>query len=326
MSVETWSPARIDPAQATLDATLSRRRAPAQGAGWTVTTGPAQPIDDAEPFAIVLGGHPARLEVPAALVEATLLALDPAAPAAQGVARRLLLELAVEDALGALESWVDVAPPDAPGADLPLQAGLRLMRGGAAWDAVLRLSSGAAEALGAALATLEPAPVLPDIRVPLVVLRGACDLTLQELRTLQPGDVLLPGAGFEGGADGPLLLVAHPRMVWQVRADPGAGMVVTTPRSPASSLGLEGWMMDEQVPGPLVDAELDALPVRLVFEAGRIEVPVGELSQIGPGHVFPLPDRAGLVDIVAAGRRIGQGELVQVGDGAGVRVLRLTPG
>ena len=68
---------------------------------------------------------------------------------------------------------------------------------------------------------------------------------------------------------------------------------------------------------------MDELPVRLVFEAGRAEVPLGELGQVGPGHVFALPGAAGLVHILANGRRIGQGELVQVGEGAGVRVLRL---
>jgi type III secretion protein Q len=74
-----------------------------------------------------------------------------------------------------------------------------------------------------------------------------------------------------------------------------------------------------------VAAALDAIPVRLSFELGRIEVAVDELRAMGPGHVLALPrdPAGGAVDILANGRRVGAGEIVTVGDALGVRVLRL---
>ena len=159
-------------------------------------------------------------------------------------------------------------------------------------------------------------PVALQVRV------GACELPLWELRDLRPGDVLLGDRLDEAAGPGAVLLVAEERWAWQGRHQPGK-VVVLSHRARLASLGLKGWTMDDEMPQPPQDAELNDLPVRLVFEAGRVEVLLGELGQVGPGHVFALPGEAGLVDILANGRRIGQGELVQVGDGTGVRVLRL---
>lgn len=329
LDVPAWTPPRLDPAEADFAARLTRRRQPALAAGWALQAGLPEPVEDPERHPIAIAGHPAALDLPRDLADALLLTLDPAAAAAGGAARRLLLELAAEDVLDALDAVLPITEVGG-GADLPIAIGLTLQFGDAAWPALLHASPAAAGAVMAALATLEPAPVLPDISVALSMRAGACDLSWPELRALQPGDVLLPAAGL----DGTMLLVAQERMVWQGRADPAGGaLAVLSPRHRPSALGVEDWMMDSAAPQPggghaahlLQDAELDELPVRLVFEAGRIEVPVGELSVIGPGHVFEIPGRAGLVDIVSGGRRIGQGELVQVGDAAGVRVLRLGP-
>lgn len=75
------------------------------------------------------------------------------------------------------------------------------------------------------------------------------------------------------------------------------------------------------------DAILEELPVRLVFEAGRVEVTLAELETIGSGWVFPLGRGVdGPVDILANGRRFGTGELVRIGETLGVRVLRIGTG
>ena len=65
--------------------------------------------------------------------------------------------------------------------------------------------------------------------------------------------------------------------------------------------------------------------MRLTFELGRIEVALDELRAMGPGHVLALPrdPGAGQLDILANGRRVGQGEIVAVGDALGIRVLNL---
>ena len=76
-------------------------------------------------------------------------------------------------------------------------------------------------------------------------------------------------------------------------------------------------------PAP-ADAAFDELPIKLVFELGRTEMPLGQLKEIGPGHVFQLERPLGeAVEIHAGNRRIGQGEVVRIDDQVGVRVLRL---
>jgi type III secretion protein Q len=77
---------------------------------------------------------------------------------------------------------------------------------------------------------------------------------------------------------------------------------------------------DSDLQGP----DLDDLPVRLVFELGRVELSLGELQRLAPGALVPLgrpPDEP--VDIMANGRRLGRGTLVQIGDSLGVRIVSL---
>lgn len=72
------------------------------------------------------------------------------------------------------------------------------------------------------------------------------------------------------------------------------------------------------------DSELDSLPLRVVFEMGRLEMSLSEVRQLAPGMTLPLARPLDdVVDIVVNGRRIGRGSLVRVGDGLGVRVSRL---
>ena len=74
----------------------------------------------------------------------------------------------------------------------------------------------------------------------------------------------------------------------------------------------------------LNDAELDELPVRVLFEVGRLDLPLGELRGLDVGALLPLarePESA--VEIVASGKRIGRGTLIKIGECLGVRVTRL---
>lgn len=74
----------------------------------------------------------------------------------------------------------------------------------------------------------------------------------------------------------------------------------------------------------LHDPDLDDLPVRLVFEVGRVELSLGELQRLGPGALVPLgrPLEEPL-DIMANGRRLGRGTLVQIGESLGVRIVSI---
>ena len=71
-------------------------------------------------------------------------------------------------------------------------------------------------------------------------------------------------------------------------------------------------------------ADLDDLPVKIVFELGRLDMSLGEIRRLERGALLPLARPLGeSVDIVANGRRIGRGTLVQIGDSLGVRIVGL---
>lgn len=66
----------------------------------------------------------------------------------------------------------------------------------------------------------------------------------------------------------------------------------------------------------------DSLPVMVGFDLGKQQLSLSELKMLQPGYVFELeqsPDKP--VTITANGKEIGMGQLVQVGDRMGVRIL-----
>ena len=76
-------------------------------------------------------------------------------------------------------------------------------------------------------------------------------------------------------------------------------------------------------PAPVGILDADAIPVNLVFLAGETEVALRDLERVAPGYVFDLGrpvDRH--VEVRANGRRIGIGELVEIDQRVGVRLLK----
>lgn len=72
------------------------------------------------------------------------------------------------------------------------------------------------------------------------------------------------------------------------------------------------------------DTALAMVPVHLVFELGRIDLPLAEVQRLAPGVTLPLAvPVAGEVDILGNGRRIGRGVMVRIGESIGVRIVRL---
>ena len=81
---------------------------------------------------------------------------------------------------------------------------------------------------------------------------------------------------------------------------------------------------DSPPPDVLQKTNLDDIPVKLLFEFGRIELSLAEIRQLAPGAIVPIArPLEDSVDIVANGRRIGRGNLVQIGDSLGIRITRL---
>ena len=153
---------------------------------------------------------------------------------------------------------------------------------------------------------------------------GSVDLTLRQLMSIRLNDVLFAdttpsrsdvlvvfGEKYTARAkleNLQLTLLEYPSTLAHEQS--GIGKMVTPPQS---AHGIENQ-----------DAEFDEIQVKLVFEIGQKQLSVGELRSLEPGHVFDLtrsPRTA--VDIYAATRRVGHGEVVEINGTLGVRVTRL---
>ena len=74
------------------------------------------------------------------------------------------------------------------------------------------------------------------------------------------------------------------------------------------------------------DIPVDDIPVRLVFEIGHTQMPIGTLKHLQPGYTVALEesiDQHKPVTIKANGATIGCGEIVMIDDHLGIRILEI---
>lgn len=150
-----------------------------------------------------------------------------------------------------------------------------------------------------------------DLPAALAVETARMQITVTELRGLQPGDVICPG-------------IAHNTdQVW-IRVPGG-------PRIPGrlreDHVIVEGGWMQEDNENERNETDMlqvDELPVDMTFELGRLTIPLSRLESVDQGYTFTLGglSRSDVI-IRANGRCIGRGELVQVGEEMGVRITNL---
>ncbi|KRQ95018.1 type III secretion system cytoplasmic ring protein SctQ [Bradyrhizobium valentinum] len=164
---------------------------------------------------------------------------------------------------------------------------------------------------------------LAETFVPVVAIlsAGAVRLPVRTLQDLHHGDVLIPDEfPFERGEAA--LTFGH-RYRAIARLDETGARVRSALQH--SKFIQEINAMEGKGASRVVETDdLGDLEIQLTFELGRQTVELEQLRTIAPGYVFPLgrsPNDP--VDIVANGRRIGRGEIVRVGDGLGVRLIRL---
>ncbi len=193
-------------------------------------------------------------------------------------------------------------------------------------NAELHLTSDAARALGRLRErsrSNDNAALASAIAFPIQLCAGTQELAVSELKDLRLGDVILREQPF--GTD-PFVVLSG-RFFAPVKPDGNSYILVADWRSFNKSQ--ESPMKSQtkiDTAGSTEDlGQLEDLPVQLVFEIGRYELPLSELRKLGEGSILPTaPSTANAVNILANGRLVGNGELVKIGAGLGVRVVRLS--
>lgn len=230
----------------------------------------------------------------------------------------LLLEAALSSPLDALEQLFGLSLsllPVEEKSPANLQAiGLRIHRGnGVLGLAVLRLGPTEMALLADALDRLPFQPnTLDRLNCGVVIAVGATLLPTGMLRQLRRGDILLTDDTLE--ADTARIVIAGQRSAIGSKA--GNAYEIISPMQEVAPM--EGQQQES------VETTFDEVKVQIVFEAGRLELPLGELQKMRPGYVLELDRPAGLtVDLTVRGQPIGKAELVQVDNTLGARILRL---
>jgi type III secretion protein Q len=283
-----------------------------------------------------IDGREGLLVVSAALTQTLLRDVDASlsVTALAPADAALLLELAIEDALGRLETLSGcriMLLSLAPGAMVPGVTMVALtisldVQGLGASDCLLCLAPADAVALAGMLdaaAGAEKAAV-EDLAMPVSVRLAAASPTVGELKTLCRGDVML--------VDDECGVTARPVAVIAEHLVAPVDLIAPGIRFSSRPIGGRGsaweWSMEKPTNGAGLtspnDAEFDDLPVRVLFEVGRLELSLGELRRLDVGALLPLAREVeNAVEIVASGKRIGRGTLIKIGESLGVRVTRL---
>lgn len=171
----------------------------------------------------------------------------------------------------------------------------------------------------------------PDPPVMLSLRIGSVLVSPDELMTLGPGFGLVLGTA----AQVRHVIVAGDVLGALVRHD-GSRIVFEGAFAPLARIWPADWnSMTETPPSSATEphqsttvvadaSAIEQLQIPLTFELARMPVSLAELRTIGEGHVIAigaLTERS--VSIMANGRRIGEGELVDLGSSVAIRVTRI---
>jgi type III secretion protein Q len=166
-----------------------------------------------------------------------------------------------------------------------------------------------------------PSPAQDTVAVAVGVRVAAATVAVGDITTLSPGDVVIA----DQQAKTAVAVIAE-HLVAPVELI-AAGARITAPPTRARGSAWE-WSMENGGDSPQPDVaqktNFGDIPVKLLFELGRIELSLAEIRQLAPGAIVPISrPLEDSVDILANGRRIGRGSLVQIGDSLGIRITRL---
>ncbi len=191
------------------------------------------------------------------------------------------------------------------------------------------------------------APIAKDyawLTLPVNLELGHASLTVSDIQSLQSGDIVLLSTSYL--SDGRLRVSISNHFSCLARISGNDLIVQTqlekimeeeskTPEnagevSDAESSGAVGNTVTAEETseataprtGMQTSPDISDLPMDVLFVAGRLNITLKELQRIRPGYVFDLKkDASKEIEIRVNGAEIASGELVEVDDRAGVRVL-----
>ena len=285
-----------------------------------------------------LGGVAGDLMLPEWIATRLLRAVEPD-PRGEidGTTAALLLEMALAEPLGRLEAACGepvelleygrpAASPASPACSDAL-LGIDGLFDGEPFASAVRAPKEVVAALERLAASLPASagPIEPPIAV--AVRLGLARLGAMLLRSLEIGDAVV----LEQPSPGGVIVVAGENLAAPGRLD-GSRVVLEARPQRASATGMEVWVMNENtgrgVSGaegvmPL-DASLQDMQITLVFELARQAASLRDVQSLAPGHIIELgPLAEQRISVLANGARIGEGEIVRVGDATAVRLTRL---
>ena len=258
--------------------------------------------------------------------------------AAAGVADR------IEEFTGTSLLVTDVGETSLPAADSGTDAlGFALDMGG---QETFRFCASVDETAMTLLAKSCPPQKFYNWRIRYPLRAGSHVLAIRDYVALQPMDiVLLRRSPASGRLDAFVEISPDAHLVGQLEKDvftvmelrKGGAMTEkladasaeetqdnAAPDKPADD---EADLVPEQTSEQLFSpSEFDALPMRLDFDLGHVDISLAKLRTLAPGYAFDLgaaPENA--VTIRVSGREVGRGELVEIGGRLGVRINELVP-
>ena len=197
-------------------------------------------------------------------------------------------------------------------------------------------------------------PSIQSIPLPLQLEAGSTVLSLQEWEQAQVGDLLLLDRCTFDPKDnrGTAQLSINGTPLFEVRIKDGEIKLLEhaqhleeypmiddkTPDDDDEELELTPSLSkeeeDEDAP-PLWSSEEEsttegemlatkAIPLTLVVEVGRLTMPLAKLTQLKPGNILDLALNPQLgVYLTIGSKRVAKGELVKIGEGVGVKILKV---
>lgn len=168
-----------------------------------------------------------------------------------------------------------------------------------------------------------PREKLRSAHVEIAIRAGTASLTAAQLKSLRIGD----GVVLAVGAEETWFVVVGEKYLAPVSPRDGGfeltGPLLVEPRGPMRH------MMDTERHEDAADdvsgvGEIGDIPIKIVFNAGRLTVPMAELENIDVGHIFEMdrPEESS-VEIVAQGVVIGHGKILRVNGLTAVQVTSI---